>query len=160
MSIVLARVDERLVHGRVINDWIAEIKPSLLVIADDALVNDEFMSKIYRALLPIWLKVEILSCSEAAKFIKSSGSEKDRIFVLAKTPQAFAILVKSGIKIPEITLADKAYLKNKLEVSADNKRAVNWLISAGVMLYATNSPSDSKEPIQSYRLERINGSWL
>lgn len=156
MSIVLSRVDERLVHGRVINDWIAEIKPSLLLIADDALVDDEFMSKIYRALVPIWLKVEILSCASTVKYIKTLNTEESRVFILAKSPQAFVSLVKGGIQIAEITLADKAYLKNKLAVSESNKRAANWLISSGVMLFATNSPFDSKEPIEAYQFERIN----
>ncbi|MGE4485986.1 MAG: PTS sugar transporter subunit IIB [Oscillospiraceae bacterium] len=154
MSIVLSRVDERLVHGRVINDWIAEIRPSHLVIADDALVNDEFMSKIYRALLPLWLKAEILSCSSAAKYIKSVDSPGNRLFILAKSPRAFVALAKGGIHISEITLADKAFFKNKIEVSESNKRAANWLISAGIRLYAINSPLDRKEPIEPYQLER------
>ncbi len=154
MSIVLSRVDERLVHGRVINDWIAEIKPSHLVIADDELANDKFMSKIYTALVPIWLKVEILSCSSAVEYIRTVDNKENRLFILAKSPRAFVALIKGKIKISEITFADKAYFKNKLEISEINKCAINLLLADGIKLYAVNSPSDSKTPIDAYKTER------
>lgn len=154
MSIVFSRVDDRLVHGRVINDWIAEIKPTHLVIIDDLLSEDKFMSKIFRALVPIWLNIEILPCSSAVSFLKAADTEENRLFILAKSPRVFAMLIKGGIRIPEITFADKEYQKNKLEVSDINKHAINLLISNGVMLYAINSPADSKIPIETYQLER------
>ena len=154
MSIVFSRVDDRLVHGRVINDWIAEIKPTHLVIIDDLLAEDKFMSKIFRALVPIWLNIEILPCSSAVSFLKTVDTGENRIFILAKSPRVFVMLIKSGIKISEITFADKEYQKNKLEVSTDNKHAINLLISNGVMLYAINSPTDSKIPMEAYQFER------
>lgn len=156
MSIVLSRVDERLVHGRVINDWIAEIKPSHLVIADDALADDKFMSKIYRALVPLWLNVESLSCVPAAKYIKAIDNKENRIFILTKSPIAFVTLIKRGIKISEITFADKKNQKNNLEVSEIDKRAINMLISYGIELYAINSPQDKKIPIEAYKIERTS----
>lgn len=153
MSIVFSRVDDRLVHGRVINDWIAEIEPTHLVIIDDLLAEDKFMSKIFRALVPIWLNIEIVPCSSAVSYLKSVDTEENRIFILAKSPRVFVMLIKGNIKISEITFADKEYQKNKLEVSDINKHAINLLIANGVILYAINSPSDSKIKMEKYQME-------
>lgn len=153
MSIILSRVDERMVHGRVINDWIAEINPSHLVIVDDALTEDNFMSKIYAALVPIWLNTEILTCFSAVRHIKAIDTKENRIFILARTPQAFVALIKGGVSISEITFADKKYFKNKLKIQDTDKRAINRLIDNGVNLYAINTPLERKTPIEKFKIE-------
>ena len=64
-EIVLARVDDRLIHGQIVNEWISAVNPTHLIIIDDDLVTDKFMSDIYRALIPIWLEAKILSVDSA-----------------------------------------------------------------------------------------------
>ena len=40
--ISLLRVDGRLVHGMVAVTWVGELKPNVLVVANDAAANDSF----------------------------------------------------------------------------------------------------------------------
>ena len=78
MKIVLCRVDERLVHGEIVNQWLGFFKADYLLIADDELIEDAFMCLMYKALLPIWVKPQILSVPDAAEFLAAHREEDAR----------------------------------------------------------------------------------
>ena len=89
MKISVARVDERLIHGQIINEWVNRTACTHLLIVDDSLVEDEFMSSIYKALAPLWLDVQIRSTESAARYLQETQSESGRILLLAKTALPF-----------------------------------------------------------------------
>ena len=98
-EIVLARVDDRLIHGQIVNEWISAVNPTHIIIVDDDLVNDRFMSDIYRALIPIWLEARILSLEETLGALVAMEEDPARIFLLARTPQVFEELVSRGVPL-------------------------------------------------------------
>lgn len=151
MDIVLARVDERLIHGQILNEWVTRTEPTHLMIVDDALVEDLFMSNIYKALTPLWLDVQICSVAEAAARLLDPAAPPGRLILLTKTPRPFVELVKRGVAVTELTLADKAYFPNKIPVPAESRRAVNWLLAAGVRVIAQVSPEDPPTGVGPYK---------
>lgn len=150
-NIALARVDERLIHGQIINEWISVVNPTHLIIADDELIEDEFMSNIYRALVPIWLEIRILSIRGTASALREAFDERARVFILAKTPQVFYELIQQGVQIKEITFADKRYFPNKIKIPLANKLAINGLLETNVRLYAIQHPNDKQEAICKFK---------
>ena len=48
MSIVLYRVDERLIHGQVVIGWGHELRPSRFVVVDDELAASDWEQDLYR----------------------------------------------------------------------------------------------------------------
>ncbi len=144
MGIVFSLVDERLVHGQVINQWIMQSKATHLVIIDNALDTNDFMSKIYLVLIPISVEAKVLSQSKAASYIKEINSEDNRVFLLAKTPEIFAQLLKDGILVESVVLGDRSFSKNKLEVAKTKKEAIDFLISADVKLYTRDADDELK----------------
>lgn len=152
MKISVARVDERLIHGQIINEWVNRTACTHLLIVDDSLVEDEFMSNIYKALAPLWLDVQIRSTESAARYLQETQSESGRIMLLAKTPLPFEALVRNGLALEEVTLADKCYFPNKLSVPEASQRAVNYLLSAGVRVVAQNAPNDDPKSVKQYKV--------
>lgn len=55
MEIGLIRVDSRLIHGQVITKWLNYSKANVIVVVDDELSKDSFMSEIYTPLLQMEL---------------------------------------------------------------------------------------------------------
>ena len=53
MKIVMTRVDERLIHGQIINAWYTRNNISHILIVDEELVEDQFMTNVYKALTPL-----------------------------------------------------------------------------------------------------------
>lgn len=91
-EIVLARVDDRLIHGQIVNEWISAVNPTHIIIVDDDLVNDRFMSDIYRALIPIWLEARILSLEETLGALVAMEEDPARIFSLPERPKCLRSL--------------------------------------------------------------------
>lgn len=147
INIVLARVDDRLIHGQIVNEWISAVNPTHIMIADDDLVNDKFVSDIYRALIPIWLEAKILSVEDTAACLSDMEEKDGRIFILARTPEAFERLVKCGILIKEVSFADKMYFQNKIAVPKAYQESMRQLIERNIELYAIQHPGDPKEEI-------------
>ena len=67
MEIGLIRVDSRLIHGQVITKWLNYSKANVIVVVDDELSKDSFMSEIYTASAPNGIVVEILSIVDFMK---------------------------------------------------------------------------------------------
>lgn len=54
MEIGLIRVDSRLIHGQLITKWLNYSKANVIVVVDDELSKDSFMSEIYKAICSQW----------------------------------------------------------------------------------------------------------
>ena len=52
-EIKLVRVDYRLIHGQVVARWLKVCPVRRIVLVDDVLGNDEFMSDIYKMAVPL-----------------------------------------------------------------------------------------------------------
>ena len=48
MSIAFCRVDMRLIHGQILNLWLLKMASRHVLIVDDELADDEFMTYHYR----------------------------------------------------------------------------------------------------------------
>lgn len=153
MIVVLARVDERLIHGQIMNQWTEAISVSHILIVDEELAQDRLMSNIYRVLAPLGLDVQAFSSVDAARYLKTHEDDESRVILLAKTPQPFERLVRLGIPLQDVILADKIYYPNKLILPQNSKYSINWLLDNGVKVNVQNFPSDEPQPVSEYKLK-------
>ena len=58
-NIVLARIDDRLIHGQIATAWTKTTSATKIVIADDPLTKDTFTQRLLRAAAPHDITVEI-----------------------------------------------------------------------------------------------------
>ena len=103
-NVVLARVDDRLIHGEVVSVWAPSLSVNRIVVADDAVAADKFNSRVLKALAPAGVKVNVYSVDSAAEKLKEEEIKGERIMVLAKTPITFRRLVDNGVGIKEVNL--------------------------------------------------------
>ena len=73
-DLVLTRVDSRLIHGQVCIAWTKQANPNRLMVIDDAVANDMFMSRVITLAAPPQYKLEILSVEQAAAGWKKDGN--------------------------------------------------------------------------------------
>ena len=109
MNIESVRADERLIHGQLINEWLHVLKPTRLLVCDDALMQMPFMANMYRSLVPIWLEARILSLEQTVEYLRLHADTEGRIFLLFRTPESALQAWKRGIRFSLLTLADKQY---------------------------------------------------
>ena len=56
-NVVLARIDDRLIHGQVVTGWLKLTNGNKIYIVDDKLKNDAMMKTILKTAAPVGTKV-------------------------------------------------------------------------------------------------------
>lgn len=51
-NIVLARVDDRLIHGEVVSVWTPSLNVNRIIVVDDEVAADKFNKRVIKALAP------------------------------------------------------------------------------------------------------------
>ena len=154
-NIVLARVDDRLIHGEVVMSWIPTTGTNRLIIVDDSLANDPFGIRVIKLLVPPDKKCFIYSVDQAADKLMREGAPKEKIMVLAKTPLTFYRLVEAGVPIKEINLGGtgidenrKPFFKN-ISLSKEEVDAVEGLLRKGCKVYYQLVPEQKAYDIEN-----------
>ena len=55
-NVVLARVDDRLIHGEVVSVWTPSLNVNRIIVVDDEVAADKFNKRVIKALAPKWCK--------------------------------------------------------------------------------------------------------
>jgi PTS system mannose-specific IIB component len=103
-NIVLARVDDRLIHGEVVSVWTPSLSANRIVIADDEVAADKFNSKLLKLLAPAGVRVNVYTVSEASEKLAGEFKKEEKIIVLVKTPITFEKMLEAGVELKHVNL--------------------------------------------------------
>ena len=155
-NVVLARIDERLLHGQVCTKWMQATHANVIVLADDDLVNDKFTCKIFMGMKPAGTELQIFTVDQAIEYLKEDSPENEKVMLLTKCAQSFLCMNEAGVVYDKIICGSAAVSGNKygkrkklirdLCASDSEKDAMRALIDKGVtMVYQLaidNAPVD------------------
>jgi PTS system mannose-specific IIB component len=82
MSIVLARIDSRLVHGQVLEAWVPYVGADCIVVANNEVAGETFQCMVMQAAIPSSIKLIISRLEEAASILSSAALLKKRVLLL------------------------------------------------------------------------------
>ncbi len=112
-NIVLARIDDRLIHGQVVVSWLKYIEADEIIVIDNEIAEDEFLKKIVISAAPKTINSIVLTEKESIKYLKENDNQ-DKIILLSKTPQVFQKLIVNGIKLEKVNLGGVGYSKGRI----------------------------------------------
>ena len=151
-NIVLARIDERLIHGQVATQWLNLIAANTIVVADDKIPTDNFMTMILKAVCPRNCELHLLTAEEAAEFLKGDpGTE--RVFLVTKGPEAMLKMIENGCEFKEIVLGNmgnapgRKMFNRNVSASEDEINCFKEIVAKGVPIYQQMVPIDAKVDI-------------
>lgn len=104
MSVVLARVDQRLIHGIVVTQWAAYTKAKRLMVVDDEVSQDETMKAGMKLSKPAGTSMSIISTDTAIQNFKNGKYDSHSVFILVKEPATLVKLIEGGVQIPKVNL--------------------------------------------------------
>lgn len=140
-NIVLARVDDRLIHGEVVSVWTPTLSVNRIVIADDSVAADKFNSRVLKVLAPAGVKVNVYTVDEASEKMKTESPKNERVMILAKTPITFLRMVENGLDIKEVNLGGMGirdertpFIKN-VACSPDEIDSIKKMQEKGIRVY-------------------------
>ena len=115
MPIVLARIDDRLIHGQVAHGW-AALHATLFAVVSDALSADPGLGELYLLAVPEGARGRVLSVAEALAPSFREEAERERtILVLPGTDEALR-LVEGGLPLSQINVGGLHYSEGKREL--------------------------------------------
>ena len=85
--VVLARVDQRLIHGLIVNQWAPHLQVKRFMVVDDVLCNNEEIKASMRMAKPAGTGVSVISTETAITNFKAGKYDGQRVFVLVKEPE-------------------------------------------------------------------------
>ena len=147
MSVVLVRVDQRLLHGQVAVGWVPSLDADRVVIADEALAADAFGREVMTSAAPPELTVDVFTLPEAAeRFADLSG----RTILLVRNPAALLELVRLGARVQEANIGGLHWKEGTrrfldyMYVTPEDVTALSELARSGVQLTALDLPGNPK----------------
>ena len=96
VSILLFRVDERLIHGQVVVGWGGRLNPSRIIVVDDDLAGSGWEQELYAAGVPMEMEAEFHTVEDAAGRLESWQASSERILLLTRDIDTMSRLAASG----------------------------------------------------------------
>ena len=146
MKITMARLDNRLLHGIVIAQYLPKADCQRIMVVDDEVASDPTKKEMMMFAKPTGYAASIITLQTALGNFKANKYDGQRIFLLAKTPKVFLELKKIGVPIDElmvgatdmvnqgIKLSNRAFVT---ETEADELRELHKL---GTYIYVQHAP--------------------
>lgn len=155
MTVVLARIDQRLIHGLIVNQWAQYLKANRFMVVDDLISQNETIKNSMRLSKPAGTGMSIIDTEKAISHFTAGQYDAQRVFVLVKEPKTLIKLVDAGIQIPKIDLGiifneDGRKPITKFIALNDEERAdLKTLSDKGIPISIQYVPTDPEEPYQA-----------
>ncbi|HAR44890.1 MAG: hypothetical protein A2X56_05350 [Nitrospirae bacterium GWC2_57_13] len=151
--IVLCRIDDRLIHGQVVEGWVNFVKATGIFVADDRAAANALQCTIMEMSAPSGLTVCIGRIEDICEKVRSSSSEKERIILLFANPASAVRALNAGIEFRELNVGGMHYMAGKcklldvLAVDAADVQAFRELVNRGVKVVIQTVPTERPLPI-------------
>jgi len=149
-EIVLTRIDDRLIHGQVMTAWVKKTRANHILIIDNEVAKDEFMSEVLKMSAPSGITITVKSLEDAFGFLEESQAKKEKFILLVKGPGIILSLVEHGITIKKLVVggmgakANRRVLYKNIAASEEERAIFKKIISKGVPVVIHIIP-DQKE---------------
>ena len=106
-NILLARIDNRLIHGQVGAVWTRHIGANLVIVADDMVAEDKILqSAMKMAVNAAGIKAARFFSIQKTIEIIYNASPAQKIFIITRTPKEMRALVEGGVPIKQVNVGN------------------------------------------------------
>ncbi len=158
-NIVLARIDDRLIHGQVVTAWVKTTSANRILIADDALMADTFTRRLLKAAAPPGIAVDIYGVNDALGFLLQEGGEKENLILLTKAPQQMETLINSGVAMKTIILGGmgakpgRSRFNKNISASPEEVKSIRNMVEGGIEILYQLVPSEVPVNVKKFLWE-------
>jgi PTS system mannose-specific IIB component len=110
---VFARIDDRLIHGQVVEGWVNFLKATCIMVADDRVAANTLQKSIMEISVPQGLKVAIGSVEDVCAQLRTAAFDTDRIILLFSNPSDVLRALKSGLECQTLNIGGMHYVPGK-----------------------------------------------
>ena len=155
MSLELVRIDDRLIHGQVVEAWIPHLKADAVVVASAAAAADATQQTLMQMALPENVDLHVAAPAEAAALLLSPRLADKRVLALVPSPREARELLEAGVPIAALNVGGLHYSAGRIQLgrviylSDDDRKDLRELAQRGVILEGRAVPSDRRLDLTS-----------
>ena len=116
MNIVLARIDDRLIHGQVVTVWSKVTNCQRIIVCDDEVANDTIRATLLKQVAPAGIKSHVVTLDKAIRVYNNPKYENDRCLLLFTNPSSVLYLVEHGVDIKSVNIGGMSFHEGKTQV--------------------------------------------
>lgn len=153
MQIVLARIDDRLIHGQVVTVWSKVTNCQRIIVCDDEVAQDTIRATLLKQVAPAGLKSHVVDIDKAVRVYNNPKYANDRCLLLFTNPSSVLRLVEAGVPIKSVNVGGMSYKEGKKQISDaisvndEDIAAFKKLNELGIELEFRKVDSDKKVPV-------------
>ncbi|HGJ5874104.1 MULTISPECIES: PTS N-acetylgalactosamine transporter subunit IIB [Arsenophonus] len=151
-NILMTRIDNRLIHGQVGITWTNSLGANLVVVANDEAANDPIQQSLMDMVVSDGVQTRYFTLQKTIDIIHKAA-ERQKIFIVCKTPQDVLTLVKGGVPINFVNIGNMHFCEGKKQihktVSVDHNdiEAFRQLNQLGIPCEIRRVPDETGENI-------------
>ncbi len=145
--IVFIRIDDRLIHGQVVEGWVNYLKATCLLVADDVVASNALQRDIMELSVPQGLKVFIGKVEEICGRLRTSALETERAILLFSNPSDVLRALKEGMDCAALNIGGMHFVPGKrklmdvLAVNDSDLEALRAIAGRGVKIDIQTVPT-------------------
>jgi mannose/fructose/N-acetylgalactosamine-specific phosphotransferase system component IIB len=149
-GVALFRVDNRLVHGQVLEAWLPALDAHGVLVADDEAAGNVLARSAMALAIPPKVQFQVLKISSAAELLKPGGTGVPgvRTLVLFRDVRDATALSEQGVGMPRLNLGNVHFAAGRRQVAptvyldAGEMEALSRLASRGTEVEVRAVPAD------------------
>ncbi len=154
-GLLLVRVDNRLVHGQVLEAWLPAIDAQAILVADDEAARNTLVRSAMALAIPPRVSFRVLPVAQAAELLGpgGAGAPSPRTLVLLRDVRDALALSKAGVALPRLNLGNVHFSSGRKQVSASvyldaaELQALEELAAAGTEVEVQAVPAEHPAPL-------------
>jgi mannose/fructose/N-acetylgalactosamine-specific phosphotransferase system component IIB len=149
MSLVLVRVDCRLIHGQVVETWVPHTGANCLVVANDDLVGNTLLRSVMEIAVPQDIHTVFCRVEEVGTVISEIDRLGEKAILLCATFSEALDMFHRGVRFSTLNIGNLHYAEGKVEIapsvyfSREDFEAVHCLSHQGVAVTVKATPFEA-----------------
>ena len=161
MTLVLSRIDDRLIHGQVVVAWGQAMDVEFIVLVDDAVAASDWEQELYRMGVPAEMEVFFHTVAEAPARLDVYRQDRRRGILLTGDIRSMACVVAAG-GVPAVNVGGVHHRPGRVQrlryvyLNDDEERQLRQIAARGIEVAAQDVPGAWPVPLDE--LLRSEGS--
>lgn len=153
MAIEVVRIDDRLIHGQIVQGWLKTVFVNRILVVSDEVAEDEMQKALLSMAVPSTVELSIKNIKDASVEIINKVYDKDKVMVLFSNPCDIVKMMDNGVKFNSVNVGGmhfvhgKKQLMSNVSVDGCDVEAFLKLISCGIELESRILPNDERHSI-------------
>ncbi len=152
----IIRIDDRLVHGQVVEGWIKPLSIDTIVVCSDEIYCDDVSKTLFEISVPSSVKLKCLSIDQTAEEVIKGEYEKCSALILIASLQNlydFVVKIRQKLpdyKLPNVNIGGIRYITGRKQIykalflNKEDLEIIKKLDSFGIILEYYVLPNDEK----------------